>query len=185
MPPSGHELRCGPLSVEYTTKRVVRDAELVEIVEQRADVLVVIDHRVVVRRLPASGLSQALLLGVREQVHVREVHPHEERLVGVNGLLDESLGLLGKVVVAGQHPLCVERPGVLDLLLADLAPSRLHGLVVDVGGEAVDDAARLDRLDEVAEFFLREVVVHLRLFLGVEVVEIAVELVEPVVVGSM
>ena len=40
--------------------RVVGDAQLVEQVEQLADVLVVVDHRVVVRRLPAPGLADAL-----------------------------------------------------------------------------------------------------------------------------
>ena len=63
-------------------ERVVGDAELVEQVEQLADVLVVVDHRVVIRRLPAPRLAEALRLGVRPQVHVRGVHPAEERLAG-------------------------------------------------------------------------------------------------------
>ena len=45
---------------------VVGDAELVEIVERLADVLVVVDHRVVIGRLPASRLPDALWLGVGE-----------------------------------------------------------------------------------------------------------------------
>ncbi len=59
--------------------RVVGDAQLVEQVEQLADVLVVVDHRVVVRRLPAPGLTHALRLRVRVDVHVGHVHPDEER----------------------------------------------------------------------------------------------------------
>ena len=59
--------------------RVLGDAELVDQVEQLADVAVVIDHRVVVLRLPAPGLADAFRLGVGAQVHVRGVHPHEER----------------------------------------------------------------------------------------------------------
>ena len=43
---------------------VVGDAELVEIVEHLADVFVMVDHRVVVGRLPASRLPFALRLGV-------------------------------------------------------------------------------------------------------------------------
>ena len=83
MPPSGQVFMCGPLSVEYMHEGVFGDAQLVEQVEHLADVLVVVDHRVVVGRLPAAGLAQALLLGVREQVHVRGVEPHEERLAGL------------------------------------------------------------------------------------------------------
>ena len=140
-----------------------------------------VDHGVVVRRLPAACLAEALRLGVRVKMHVGEVHPDEEGLVVVDVLLDEALGLLCKVVVAGQHPLRVQRSGVFDLLLADLAPAWMHRRVVDVGCEAVDDAAWLHRLDEVAELFLGEVVVHLRFFFGIEMVEVAVELVEAVI----
>ena len=181
MPPSGQELRCGPLSVEYMHEGVVGDAELVEQVEHLADVLVVVDHRVVIGRLPAARLAEALLLGVREQVHVRGVEPHEERLAGLVLPLDEVLGGGDELVVAGLHPLLGERAGVLDLLLADLAPARLLGRVVLVGRPGMDDAARAELLPEIREVLLRRVVVHLRLFLGVEVVEVAEELVEAVI----
>ena len=53
MPLSGHEFRCGPLSVEYITKVLSVMPKLVERVEHLADVLVVVDHRVVIRRLQA------------------------------------------------------------------------------------------------------------------------------------
>src|SRR6202012_2878124 len=62
-------------------ERVVRNAEFIEVVEHLANVLIVVDHRVVIRRLPAAGLSQAFLLRMREQMHVREVEPYKERLV--------------------------------------------------------------------------------------------------------
>ena len=51
-------------------ERVVGDAELVEKIERLADVLVVVDHGVVIGRLPASCLSLALGLGVSKGVHV-------------------------------------------------------------------------------------------------------------------
>ena len=63
-------------------ERVVGDAGVVDRLEHRADVLVVIDHRVVVFALPAAGLALAFRLDVGAEVHVREVHPDEERLVG-------------------------------------------------------------------------------------------------------
>ena len=157
---------------------VLGDAELVEQVEHLADVLVVVDHRVVVRRLPAAGLAEAPLLGVREQVHVRGVEPHEPGLAGLVLPLDEVRGRGDELVVAGLHALLGERPGVLDLLLADLAPARLHGLVVLVGRPGMHHAARAEVF---AELRVLRVVVHLRLFLGIEVVEIAEELVEAVI----
>ena len=83
MAASGQEFMCGPLSVRVHDERVVRDAQVVERLEDRADVLVVVDHGVVVRALPAARLAEALRLGVRAEVHVGEVHPDEERLAGL------------------------------------------------------------------------------------------------------
>ena len=62
---------------------VVGDAEVVQRLEHRADILVVVDHGVVVRALPAARLADALRLGVGAEVHVGEVHPDEDRLAGV------------------------------------------------------------------------------------------------------
>ena len=72
------------------------------------------------------------------------------------------------LVVDGLHPLLGERAGVLDALGAVLVRPR------------VDDAARAEVLPEVGELLLGRVVVVLRLLLGVEVVEVAEELVEAV-----
>ena len=146
-------------------------------VEHRADVLVVVDHHVVVCALPAAGLADALGLGVGPEVHVGEVHPDEERLVGLRLPLDEVDGAGGDVVVDRLHPLLGQRAGVLDRLLADLAESRVDRRVVDVGGLAVEHAPRAVLLPESR---VLGIVAKLRLLLGVEVVEVAVELVEAV-----
>ena len=68
---------------------VLGDAEFVEQVEQLPDVAVVVDHRVVVGRLPAPRLAEALRLGVRPEVHVGHVHPDEERGARLVLALDE------------------------------------------------------------------------------------------------
>ena len=146
--------------------------------EHLADVLVVVDHRVVIRRLPLAGLAEAVLLRVREEVHVRRVQPHEPRLARFLLPLDEVDGRGDELVVAGLHALLGERARVLDLLLANLAPARLDGLVVLVGGPGMDHAARTEVLPE---FRVLRVVGHLRLFLGIQVIEVAVEFVESVV----
>ena len=69
--------------------RVLGDPELVELVEQRADDVVVVDHRVVVGRLPAPGLPDALRLRVGAEVHVRRVEPDEERRLRGGLAVDE------------------------------------------------------------------------------------------------
>src|SRR3954468_6729814 len=56
-------------------KGVVGDAGIVERLQYGADVLVMIDHHVVVFVLPAARLAPALWLDMRAQVHVRKVHP--------------------------------------------------------------------------------------------------------------
>jgi hypothetical protein len=69
--------------------RVVGDAQLIDLLEHRADVLVVVDHRIVVGALPASRLTDAFRLRMRPEVHVREVYPQEDRLAGFVLLLQE------------------------------------------------------------------------------------------------
>ena len=58
--------------------RVVGDAEVVELLEHRADHVVVLDHAVGIEA--DAGLAVGLLLQVRPDVHARGVEPHEERL---------------------------------------------------------------------------------------------------------
>jgi hypothetical protein len=71
--------------------RVVGDTQFVQLVEQCADDFVVVYHRVVVGRLPAPGLAEALGLGMGAKVHVRGVEPQEERRVGFVLGLDEAV----------------------------------------------------------------------------------------------
>ena len=149
-------------------ERVVGDAELVQEVEHLADALVVVDHHVVVLGLPAAGLATALRLHMRPRVHVRRVEPHEERLAGVVGGLDELLGRREELVVARLHPLLGQRTGVLDLLAA---------LAV---GPAVQHAAGPVFLLEVGEVLRVRIVHFLGFFLGVQVIQVAEELVEAV-----
>src|SRR5271169_6798492 len=61
---------------------VVHNSEIIEHLENGADILVVVDHGVVVRALPASRLSNAFWLGVGAEMHVREVDPHKSWLAG-------------------------------------------------------------------------------------------------------
>ena len=153
------------------------DAHVVEGLEQRADGLVVLDHAVDV--LAVAVLVPAAVLGadVRAQVHARRVEPAEERLAGRLLPLHVVDGRGGGLVVDRLHPLLGERAGVLDGLLADLAEARIDGRVVLVGGLALEHAARAE-LGAVSRVL--RIVGQLRLLLGVEVVEIAEELVEPV-----
>ena len=83
----------------------------------------------------------------------------------------------GGLVVDRLHPLLGERAGVLDGLLADLAEARIDGGVVRVAGLALEHAARAE-LGEVGRVL--RIVGQLGLFLGIQVIEVAEELVEAV-----
>ena len=157
---------------------VVGDAEVVERLEELADVPVVLDHAVGVlgpggqaRRVAALGLH------VGAAVHPGAVAPAEERLAGLRLPLDVVDGRVRRLVVDRLHPLLGQRAGVLDGLLADPAPARLLGRVVLVRRLAPQHAARAEHLPELAGPAGSSL---LRLLLGVEVVEVAEELVEPV-----
>ena len=92
---------------------VVGDAEIIQRLEDRADILVVVDHGVVIRALPSPRLADALRLGMGAEVHVGRIHPDKERLAGVLLPLDEVHGTVGDVVVDRYHPLLGQRAGVL------------------------------------------------------------------------
>src|SRR5262249_11571278 len=96
-------------------------------------------------------------------------------LVGLDLPLDEVDRRAGGLVVDRLHSLPGERPGVLDGLLADLAEAWIDSLIVDVGRLALEHAPRAEfRL----ELRILRVVGMLRLLLGIEVIEVAEELVE-------
>ena len=115
------------------------------------------------------------------EMHVRGVEPDEEGRARLALTLHEVLGRRNKFVVARFHALFCERPGVGDPLFSDFAPTRLFGRIVLVGRPGMDHAARSKFFAEVREILSVRVVVHFRLFFGVEVIEVAEELVEPVV----
>ena len=82
-----------------------------------------------------------------------------------------------ELLVDRLHALPGERSGVLDHLLADLAELLVDRRIVLVGRLALQHAARAESLSE--RRILR-IVLILRLLLGIQVIEIAEELVESV-----
>ena len=96
--------------------RVIGDAEFVEQVQQVTDEIVVIEHRVVILRLPAPGAANALGLGMGAEMHVRRVEPNEERCLRLVLTADEIRCGVAELLVDGLHSLLGQRPGVLDAL---------------------------------------------------------------------
>ncbi len=74
-------------------------------------------------------------------MHAGGVQPEEEGFVVGPRLVQNLRPRPENLVVDGLHPFRTQRPVVLDLLLADLAPARLHGRIVDRSGVAVDHVA--------------------------------------------
>ena len=90
--------------------------------------------------MPASCFRPAVL-GVAQSLHTFGercvtmcmrvgLSQTEERLAVLLGLVDELDREVADLVVDRLHPLGIERAGVFDLLLADLAPARHLGRVV-------------------------------------------------------
>ena len=117
-----------------------------------------------------------LLLHVGAEVHAGAVPPAEEGLTGLVLALDEVLGGGERFLVDGLHALLGQRAGVLD------------GLATLAVGLAVEHAARAELLAKglaVGELHVAGIVLVLRFLLGVEVVEVAEELVEAVHGGQV
>ena len=137
--------------------------KLVELLEQLADLLVVSDHPIAVVVLPA--LAAVLVGKVGPEMHGGRIVPEEEWLIRLGLLFHPAERAGGDLLVDGFHALLGQRAGVRD---------RLAALAV---GQAVEHAARSELL---LEFRILGIVPQFRLFLGVEVIEIAEELVEAV-----
>src|SRR5260370_6772372 len=124
-----------------------------------------------------AGLAIGCGLEVREDVHAGGVPPDEERLAVLVRLVDEVQRALGDFLVHRFHALPYERAGIFALLLAPLAKPHIYGGIVLIRRETVEYAARTEhRLD--SRIF--RIVAVLRLFLRVQVVKVAEELVEAV-----
>src|SRR5262245_28787487 len=104
---------------------------------------------------------------------MRGVEPHEEGLAGLVLPRDEVFGRRYARFFARLQSLSRGRAGVFDLLLADAGPRRFLRRVILVLRKGSDHAARTEVLAEVGKVLFRWVVVHLRLFLGIEVIEVA------------
>ena len=64
------------------------------------------------------------------------------------GFVDKLESVIEDLVVDGLHAIGVERPGVLDPLLADLSPSRVDRRIVRIGGPTMQHVARADLIFE-------------------------------------
>jgi hypothetical protein len=113
---------------------VVGDAEVVDELEQFADVHVVLDHAVAVFVL--AGDADVLLLDVGAEVHAGAVPPAEEGLALLVHAGDEILGGGEGFLVDGLHPLLGQRAEVFD------------GLAALAVGLALEHAARAEGFEE-------------------------------------
>ena len=127
--------------------------------------------------MPEPGLAFRFRLEVGVDVHAGRVEPAEERRAGPVLPVDEVERAGEELLVHRLHALARERAGVLDGLLADAAEARILGRIVPVARLALQHAARAELG---AELGVLRIVGVLRLLLGVEVVEVAEELVEAV-----
>ena len=101
-----------PMSLSFSITRPTIVVELGHAGFVNGPAVLRIAHRFVFRRQ------------VRDDVHARRVEPDEERLAVGLGLVHEFERQIADFVVHRFHPFGIERAGVLDLLLADLAPAR-------------------------------------------------------------
>src|SRR5262245_42494722 len=79
-----------------------------------------------------------------DDMHARGVEPDEEWLVLPLRLIDEGKCVLENFIIPRFHPLRIERAGILDALLADFSPARLHRLVIGVARPGMEHVAWTD-----------------------------------------
>jgi hypothetical protein len=136
-------------------------------------VCVVFDHSIGVLVISLMAVFRS---DVRAEVHAGAVPPAEEGLAGLVLAGDELPGSGDGFVVDGFHAFLCERAGVFDGLAA---------LAVGLAAEDTSGAERLEEGSSVGEFQVAGVILVFGFFLGVEVVEVSEELVEPVHGGKV
>ena len=147
---------------------IVRDAEVINELEQFAHLQVVLDHAVGVFVI---ALVAMLGLDVGAEVHAGAVPPAEERFALLVHASDEILGGGDGFLINGLHALLGQRTGVLD------------GLAALAVGLAMEHTARTERLAKgfaVGQLHVAGVVLVFRFLLGIEVIEVAEEFIEAV-----
>jgi len=94
--------------------------------------------------------------------------------------LNKILSSGDKLGITTLHAFYCQRTGVLDLLFSDAAPARVLGGIIFFRGPGVNDTTWSKYILEIGKILLWGVIHMLRLFIGIEVIQIAVELVETV-----
>src|SRR5262245_61750493 len=101
-----------------------------------------IDHGVVIRRLPTASLPQAARLGMGAEVHVRGVEPAEEGGSCLVLLSNPLLCRRYELIVTRLHALLGERPRILDRLPAHAAPAWMIGRIIFFCRPAMQNSTR-------------------------------------------
>jgi hypothetical protein len=109
-------------------------------------------------------------------VHPGAVVPQQEGFACRVGPVDEVAGAFHEVGLDGRHAFTGQRTGVFDGLLADPAETFILGRIVHVGGLTVQNTTRHE--EPFHEGIVPGILGLLGLLLGVQVVQVAVELVE-------
>ena len=86
---------------------------------------------------------------MRDDVHTRRVEPDEERLAVGLGFINKLQREVPNFVVNGFHSLGIERAGVFDPLLADLAPARHLRRIIFVRGPAMNHVAWANDIQQI------------------------------------
>src|ERR1700730_1903453 len=141
--------RLGTVVGRVDHDRVVGDTQIVELLQELADLPVVLDHAV---RIDAeTGLALGRGLETGPDVHAGRAEPHEKRLIVPGPAVDEVSGGLEELLVRRLHALFVERAGVRAALLAPLAESRVLAGSGGGGRRASAHATRADAQPEVGD----------------------------------
>src|SRR5262245_39887753 len=156
-----NNLRAGVRAVPDDS--VVRNSQVVQLVKQFAYHRIVLHHTIGIEADPrlASGFS----LEMGPDMHSGCITPDEEWLLLLRRFLDKFLGSVVDFLVDGLHPFAVEWPGVLNFLLSICRGPRMK------------DSSWSVFLPKLRIF---GIVVAFGLFLGVEMIEVTEEFIEPV-----
>src|SRR4030095_11234293 len=148
-------------------KSILSNSQLIKQVKHLPNVFIMVNHCIMIWRLPPACLPEAFLFCMSESMHVGSVKPNQERFAVFVRLLDKVSCVGYKFIIAGFHAFFCKRACVFYFLFANSSPAFLFSRVILIGCPAVQHSAGTEHFSEFRKIFFVRVVIHFRLFLGI------------------
>jgi len=116
---------------------VVTHTKVVQYFENLSNILIVVDHCIVIWALPMARLSNTLSLCMSANMHMGKIYPYESRLAGRILSLYKFNGPVCNLVINCFHPLLGQWTGIFDGLHPNFTETGIYGRILFISSLAI------------------------------------------------